>query len=132
MTSAECIHAAQPAHIILTQVHSFVGPAAPDPTLPLPEMPSQSAVTAEIYNAHPNLPVPHTRPYPYPYPLTLAHTLTPTLLLARSPPRSIARTSARASGSTRYTMAVPTMAVPTMATLTMDQHALLPSPTAHV
>ena len=68
MTSAECIHAAQPAHIILTQVHSFEGPAPPDPTLPLPEMPSQSAVTAEIYNPHPNLPVPPTRPYPYPYP----------------------------------------------------------------
>ena len=68
MTSAECIHAAQPAHIILTQVHSFEGPAAPDPTLPLPEMPSQSAVTAEIYNPHPNLPVPPTRPYPNPCP----------------------------------------------------------------
>ena len=36
----------------VTQVHSFEGPAAPDPTLPLPEMPSQSAVTAEIYRAH--------------------------------------------------------------------------------
>jgi hypothetical protein len=32
------------------QVHSFEGPAAPDPTLPLPEMPSQSAVPAETYN----------------------------------------------------------------------------------
>ena len=33
-------------------MHSFEGPAAPDPSLPLPEMPSQSAVTAEIYRSH--------------------------------------------------------------------------------
>jgi hypothetical protein len=38
------VHPCSTAHITLTQVHSFVGPAAPDPTLPLPKMPSQSAV----------------------------------------------------------------------------------------
>ena len=48
VTSAESV---LPAHL-LTQVHSFEGPAAPDPSLPLPEMPSQSAVTAEIYRSH--------------------------------------------------------------------------------
>ena len=38
--------------VAVTHVHAFTGPAAPDPTRPVPKMPSQAAVASEIYRSH--------------------------------------------------------------------------------